>query len=85
MFVVIILIVLGLVGFCILASDDLKERSNLTIHSWVIVIMLVAALVGCLFIYQDWLRTKSIRDYTEGKYKLEQVVYSDTTYIIRKK
>lgn len=77
--------VLGLAGFCMLASEDLLNKRDLTIHSWIIVLFLIAAIVGCLFICADFVRTESIKDYTDGKYRLEEVVYSDTTFVVKRK
>lgn len=84
MIVIIMLLVLSLAGFCVLSSEDLVNKTKLTIHSWLIVIFIVAAIVGCLFICGDWVRTESIKDFTDGKYRLEEIVHSDTTYIVKK-
>lgn len=83
--VVIILIILGLCGFCILAADELKEWKNLSFHSWLIALLFLGGVIASLFIMKDAIRTEAIKDYTEGKYKLEQVIYSDTTYVVRRK
>ena len=85
MMVVIILIIVGLCGFCILAADELKEWKDLSLYSWVIALLFLGGVIGSLFIMKDAIRTESIRDYTEGKYRLEEIVYSDTTYVIRRK
>lgn len=85
MLVIIILLILGLAMFCMLASDDLLHKTELTWHSWIIVIFIVGAIIGCLFICGDWVRTESIKDYTDGKYRLEEVVYSDTTFVVKRK
>lgn len=85
MMVVIILIIVGLCGFCILAADELKEWKSLSLYSWIIALLILGGVIGSLFIMQDAVRTESIRDYTEGKYRLEEVVYSDTTYVVRRK
>lgn len=84
MIIVIILMILGLTGFCMLASDDMLRKTDLTWHSWAIALFIVGAIIGCLFIYSDWVRTESIKDFTDGKYKLEEVVHSDTTYLVKK-
>ena len=84
MIVVIILMILGLAGFCMLASEDLLHKTDLTWHSWAIALFIVGAIIGCLFICGDWVRTESIKDFTGGKYKLEEVVHSDTTYLVKK-
>lgn len=84
MIVIITLLILGLALFCMLASDDLLHKTELTWHSWIIVIFIVGAIIGCLFICGDWVRTESIKDFTDGKYKLEEVVHSDTTYLVKK-
>ena len=84
MLAVIIFMVLALGGFCIVASEDLTSKTRLSIHSWFIVTFIVCAIVGCLFACKDYIRTESIRDYTEGKYRLEEVIYSDTTYVVKK-
>lgn len=84
MIVITVLIILALAGFCMLASDDLLRKSELTWHSWAIVIFMVCAVVGCLLICGESVRTQSIRDFTEGKYKLEEVVHSDTTYLVKR-
>ena len=84
MIVVIILLILSLAGFCILSSDDLLHKTNLTWHSWIIVILIISAIVCCLFIYSEWICTESIKDFTKGKYKVEEVVHSDTTYLVKK-
>lgn len=84
MIVITVLIILALAGFCMLASDDLLHKSELTWYSWAIVIFMAGAVVGCLFICGDSVRTQSIKDFTEGKYKLEEVVHSDTTYLIKR-
>jgi hypothetical protein len=81
---VIIFMVLALGGFCIIASDDLTKKTSLSVHSWCIVIFILCAIIGCLFACKDYVRTESIRDYTEGKYRLEEVIYSDTTYVVKK-
>ena len=83
--IVIILIIAGLCGFCILAADELKEWKNLSLYSWIIALLIFGGVIGSLFIMQDAIRTESIRDYTEGKYRLEEIVYSDTTYVVRRK
>lgn len=83
--VVIILIILGLCGFCILAADELKEWKSLSFHSWLIALLFLGGVIASLFIMKDAIRTEAIKDYTEGKYRLEEVVYSDTTYVIRRK
>lgn len=75
---------MGLAGFCMFASDDLLHKTPLTWHAWTIVILIVGATIGCLFIGSDWVRTESIRDFTDGKYRLEEVVHSDTTYLVKK-
>lgn len=85
MIVVTILMVMGLCGFCILAADELREWKNLSIHSWIITLILLGSIIGCLFIMQDSIRTESIKNYTEGKYRLEEVVYSDTTYVVKRR
>lgn len=85
MMVVIILIIAGLCGFCIIAADELKEWKNLSPYSWVIALLLFGGVIGCLFIMQDAVRTESIKNYTEGKYRLEEVVYSDTTYVVKRR
>ena len=85
MMVVIILIIAGLCGFCIMAADELKEWRDLSIHSWIITLMLLGGVIGCLFIMQDSIRTESVKNYTEGKYRLEEVVYSDTTYVVKRR
>ena len=85
MMVVIILIIAGLAGFCIIAADELREWKDLSIHSWLIALMLLGGVIGSLFIMQDSIRTESIKNYTEGKYRLEEVVYSDTTYVIKRR
>lgn len=85
MMVVIILIIAGLCGFCIIVADDLREWRDLSILSWLIALMLFSGVIGCLFIMQDSIRTESIKNYTEGKYRLEEIVYSDTTYVVRRK
>lgn len=84
MIVVIILMILGLAGFCMLASDDMLRKTELTWHSWAIALFFVGAIIGCLFICADWVRTESIKDFTDGKYRLEEVVQSDTTYLVKK-
>ena len=81
---VIIFMVLALGGFCMISSEDLTSKTRLSVHSWFIVIFILAAIIGCLFAGKDYVRTESIRDYTEGKYRLEEVVYSDTTYVVKK-
>lgn len=78
-------IVLSLAGFCILASEDLTKKGRLTWHSWAIVLMLSLAVLGCLFICIDHTKTEAIKDFTKGKYQLEEVVHSDTTYIVKRK
>lgn len=85
MMVVIILIIAGLCGFCIIVADDLREWRDLSILSWLIALMLFSGVIGCLFIMQDAIRTESIKNYTEGKYRLEEVVYSDTTYVVKRR
>ena len=85
MMVVIILIIIGLCGFCILAADELREWKNLSLYSWLVALLLLGGVIGSLFIMQDAVRTESIKNYTEGKYRLEEVVYSDTTYVVRRK
>ena len=84
MIIIIVLFIAGLAGFCMLASDDLTSKRDLSIHSWVIVLLILGGIIGCLFICEDYIRTDSIKNYTEGKYKLEEVIYSDTTYVVRK-
>ena len=83
--VVIILIIVGLCGFCILVADELKEWKNLSLHSWIIALLFLGSVIASLFIMKDAIRTEAIKDYTEGKYRLEEVVYSDTTYVVRRK
>jgi hypothetical protein len=83
--VVTILITAGLCGFCIFAADELKEWKNLSLYSWVITFLLFGGVIGCLLIMQDSIRTESIKNYTEGKYQLEEVVYSDTTYVLKRR
>lgn len=85
MMVVIIVIIIGLCGFCILAADELKEWKDLSLYSWLVALLILGGVIGSLFIMQDAVRTESIKDYTEGKYRLEEVVYSDTTYVVRRK
>lgn len=85
MLVIIVFLILGLAMFCMLASNDLLHKTELTWHSWIIVIFIVGAIIGCLFICGDWIRTESIKDYTDGKYRLEEVVYSDTTFVVKRK
>jgi hypothetical protein len=53
MMVVIILIIAGLCGFCIIAADELKEWKDLSLHSWLITLLLFGGVIGCLFIMQD--------------------------------
>lgn len=85
MIIVIILIIAGLCGFCIIAADELKEWKDLSLHSWLITLLLFCGVIGCLFIMQDSIRTESIKNYTEGKYRLEEIVYSDTTYVVKRR
>lgn len=85
MIVVTILIITGLCGFCIISADELREWKSLSIHSWIITLLMLGGVIGCLFIMQDSIRTESIKDYTEGKYRLEEVVYSDTTYVVKRR
>ena len=85
MMVVIILIIIGLCGFCILAADELREWKNLSLYSWLVALLLLGGVIGSLFIMQDAVRTESIKNYTEGKYRLEEVVYSDTTYVVKRR
>ena len=85
MIVIIILIIAGLSGFCIIAADELREWKDLSLHSWLITLLLFSGVIGCLFIMQDSIRTESIKNYTEGKYRLEEVVYSDTTYVVKRR
>ena len=82
---VIVAIIIGLCGFCILAADELKEWKDLSLHSWLIALLLLGGVIGSLFIMQDSIRTESIKNYTEGKYRLEEVVYSDTTYVVKRR
>ena len=82
---VIVVIIIGLCGFCILAADELKEWKDLSLHSWLIALLLLGGVIGSLFIMQDSIRTESIKNYTEGKYRLEEVVYSDTTYVVKRR
>ena len=82
---VIVVIIIGLCGFCILAADELKEWKDLSLHSWLIALLLLGGIIGSLFIMQDAIRTESIKNYTEGKYRLEEVVYSDTTYVVKRR
>lgn len=84
MIIVLILLILGLAGFCMLASEDLLHKTDFTWHSWIIIIFMVGAIIGCLFIWGDWVRTESIKNFTDGKYRLEEVVHSDTTYLVKK-
>lgn len=84
MIVIIMLLVLSLAGFCILSAEDLVHKTKMTVHSWIIVIFITAAIVGCLFICGDWVRTQAIKDYTDGKYRLEEVVRTDTSYTIKR-
>lgn len=85
MMVVIILIIIGLCGFCIFAADELREWKNLSFYSWLVALLFLGGIIGCLFIMQDSIRTESIKNYTEGKYRLEEVVYSDTTYVVKRR
>ena len=85
MIVVVILIIAGLAGFCIIAADELREWKDLSFHSWLIALLLLGGVIGSLFIMQDSIRTESIKNYTEGKYQLEEVVYSDTTYVVKRR
>lgn len=85
MIVIIIVIIAGLSGFCIIAADELREWKDLSLHSWLITLLLFGGVIGCLFIMQDSIRTESIKNYTEGKYCLEEVVYSDTTYVVKRR
>ena len=82
---VIIFMVLALGGFCMISSEDLTSKTRLSVHSWFIVIFILAAIIGCLFACKDYVRTESIKEFTEGKYQLEEVVYSDTTYLVKRR
>lgn len=83
MLVLIVFIVLVLAGFCMLVSEDLLRKTDLTIHSWLIVLLIIGVFIGSLFIYEDSVRTESIKSFTEGKYILEEIVHSDTTYLVK--
>ena len=45
MMVVIILIIVGLCGFCILAADELKEWKSLSFHSWLIALLFLGSVI----------------------------------------
>lgn len=85
MLTVILLLVIALAGFCIFASDELTRWKDLSIHSWVIVLAIIGSIVICLFACKDYVRTESIKEFTEGKYQLEEVVFSDTTYLVKRR
>lgn len=84
MIVILILIIAGLAGFCMISADELVNKRDLTWHAWIIVIFIFAAIVGCLFIYEDTVRTESIKSFTKGEYCLEEITHSDTTYLVKK-
>lgn len=76
--------ILGLAGFCIIASDDLIHKSDLTIISWVVVGFFTVSCIGFIYIFEDEIRRETIIDYTHGKYQLETEIYSDTTYFVKR-
>ena len=58
---------------------------GLYLYYWLVALLLLGGVIGSLFIMQDAVRTESIKNYTEGKYRLEEVVYSDTTYVVKRR
>ena len=84
MLIIIILLLLGLCGFCVLASDDLLNKTNTTFASWIIVITMFLAIIGCLFIVKDEVERQTVIKYHLGKYKMEVITHTDTTYFVKK-
>lgn len=81
---VIILLIAVLVGFCIISSEDLTNKTKMTFPSILILCGILVILVLTLFAFKENIRNEAIWDYQQGKYYIETQVYSDTTYVIKK-
>jgi hypothetical protein len=84
MLIIILLLLVGLCAFFVFSAEDLTNKTSQSKLAWGISIFFFAAFVGCLFIVKDELRKQAIVDYQNGKYKLEMVVNTDTTYFVKK-
>lgn len=81
---IIILLIVILVGFTIIVSEDLTNKTKMTFPSILILCAILVMLVLALFAFKESIRNKAILDYQQGKYYIETQVYSDTTYVIKK-
>lgn len=82
--IILILMILALAGMCIVSSEDLRDKTDLSFASWLIVGFLLAACIGFIFIVKDDATHNAIIKYEAGQYKLETKIQSDTTYFIKK-
>lgn len=84
MLAITILLIVSFGLFCLFAHEDVLEKTSLTVYARCIMLFILASLIGCLFLLQDEFKQKAILDYENGRYKIETVVKSDTTYFIKK-
>jgi len=84
MVIILILMILALAGMCIISSEDLKSKTDLSFPSWLIVIFLLISCIGSIFMLKDEVKHNAIIKYEAGEYKLETKIQSDTTYFIKK-
>lgn len=84
MLVIILLLLVGLCAFFIFSADDLTNKTDQSLLAWGIGLFFFAAFVGCLFIMKDEVERHVIIDYHAGKYQLEMVTNTDTTYFVKK-
>lgn len=82
--IILILMILALAGMCTISSEDLLNKTDLSFASWLIVIFLISACVGFIFMLKDEARHDAIVKYEAGEYTLETKIQSDTTYFVKK-
>lgn len=81
---ILIFCILALIGFCMMAGEDMIHKTDHTISAWAVVIFMLCATIGTVFALSDSVKTQAIVDYEQGKYYLEKEIYSDTTYFIKR-
>lgn len=84
MLIISILLIISLASFCIFASKELTEKSPLSLAAWLIVLTIFTGIILCLISYKATITDQAILDYSSGKYKIEEVIQIDTTFIVKK-
>ena len=84
MIAIILTLFIGLCAFFVFSAEDLLNKTPHSKLAWGISIILVLLTIGCLFVMKDEIQRQTIINYHDGKYRLEMVVNTDTTYFVKK-